>query len=429
MNIIEKNSELDELVSTYNSKNYTRMIKRRSHLLDFLKTYACDNGFPEVTSIPEMLWCYVKNTTPVKCVCNENAKFNTFNKGYRPTCGSSECRGITQGKSLSKFWKDNPESLSDMIKTKENTLFKEHGVTNPMDIPESAAKQEATMMREYGVRYPLQSKEVRAKGENTSISKYGGLMTQARAALHDIFIDGNPFNHKHIQDKARNTINENKGVFHPKQHYTELQKSTLFNEDLFREFINGKSYFESAFELGVDRSTIGRYCGKYNCDELIDKKMSRLEVLVRMVLDQYHIRYEMNNRTILAEGRSKQELDFYIPDHNLAIEVGALYTHNELRMGRGRNYHSRKSQKCQEQGITLYQWFDDEIDNSFEVIINKILYSTGMISYRLGARRCEIIESTDYQVEAEFLNTNHIQGESTNRTKTFLRCMMGILLV
>jgi len=62
-----------------------------------------------------------------------------------------------------------------------------------------------------------------------------------------------------------------------------------------------------------------------------------------------------NNRTIL----NGKELDFYIPDLNIAIEYNGLYWHKEsVRVSK--NYHLEKTQACEEKGIKLIHIFENE---------------------------------------------------------------------
>ena len=53
-----------------------------------------------------------------------------------------------------------------------------------------------------------------------------------------------------------------------------------------------------------------------------------------------------------------QELDIWIPSHNLAIECNGNYWHNEKRLEK--TYHHNKYQKCKEKQITLIQIYETE---------------------------------------------------------------------
>ena len=66
------------------------------------------------------------------------------------------------------------------------------------------------------------------------------------------------------------------------------------------------------------------------------------------------IKAEINNREIIRP----QELDIWIPSHNLAIELNGLYYHEENKIGK--NYHYEKYLKCKENNIKLIQIFENE---------------------------------------------------------------------
>ena len=101
------------------------------------------------------------------------------------------------------------------------------------------------------------------------------------------------------------------------------------------------------------------------------------------------------------------ELDIYLPDYRIAIEINGLYWHSELN-GKDKHYHIDKTNRCKEKGVQLIHIFEDEWINRQEIVKSIILNKLGMTQHKISARDCvfkELIKKDVYN----FLFTNHIQ--------------------
>ena len=117
---------------------------------------------------------------------------------------------------------------------------------------------------------------------------------------------------------------------------------------------------------------------------------------------------QQRNREILCN----REIDIYIPSLKLGIEYNGLHWHSE-RLGKGKNYHLDKLNKCNEQGIRLLQIFEDEWINHREICESKLKQICGLnTNPKIYGRKCEIHEITDKNEAYEFLDKNHIQGRT-----------------
>jgi very-short-patch-repair endonuclease len=92
----------------------------------------------------------------------------------------------------------------------------------------------------------------------------------------------------------------------------------------------------------------------HGCQKCANQYSTQHEIIKQFLIDN-NINFEENTRQII----SPLELDFYIPEHNLAIEVNGLYWHSEEN-GKDQNYHINKTKLCQEQNISLIHIFEDE---------------------------------------------------------------------
>lgn len=118
---------------------------------------------------------------------------------------------------------------------------------------------------------------------------------------------------------------------------------------------------------------------------------------------------ECNTRNILNENK---ELDIYVPDKKIAIEFDGLYWHNEKN--KPDDYHLNKTKQCNEKGIQLIHIFEDEWINKQNIVKSRIKNILGVTSNKIYARKCEVKEIS-YTDCKEFLDNNHIQGNSTSK--------------
>ena len=100
------------------------------------------------------------------------------------------------------------------------------------------------------------------------------------------------------------------------------------------------------------------------------------------------------------------ELDIFLPDLNLGIEINGGYWHSERF--KDKNYHLGKYNLCKEKGIRLVSIWEWEILKDKTKIENFI---KNLISekIKLQARKLHIKE-VDVSTQREFLEHNHLQG-------------------
>lgn len=107
------------------------------------------------------------------------------------------------------------------------------------------------------------------------------------------------------------------------------------------------------------------------------------------------------------------EIDIFIPEYKLGIEIHGEYWHglrdnNRKAHKRLRKLHSIKATIAHERGITLLQFWGDEVDRKTELIKSMIEHKLGL-SDKIYARSCEIKPLTNKDVR-QFFNNNHLQG-------------------
>jgi hypothetical protein len=105
-------------------------------------------------------------------------------------------------------------------------------------------------------------------------------------------------------------------------------------------------------------------------------------------------------------GNKALEADSWSPEKNLAIEIHGLYCHTVDYVG---NKHFIKAEIADKQGITLLQFFEDELNENPDIVKSIIKSKLGMREHSLYGRNCvaQVINKKDSEA---FLGINHLQG-------------------
>ena len=115
----------------------------------------------------------------------------------------------------------------------------------------------------------------------------------------------------------------------------------------------------------------------------------------------------LDNKYGIIKDNTKKQLDFYIPEKNLAIEFNGDFWHS-VNTGRDPNYHLNKTQLCQEKGIQLIHIFEYEWNSKKDILKSIISSALGIYKSRIYARDCEVKEVSSKEAK-KFLEENHLQ--------------------
>lgn len=149
------------------------------------------------------------------------------------------------------------------------------------------------------------------------------------------------------------------------------------------------------------------------CPKCSNGKPSVVENSVATFIEELGFELTRNKRFIKSDvtGR-KQEIDIYVPEKKLAIEVCGLYWHSTLNGKRHRKYHQDKMTKCKELDIKLLtiwdrEWIDDDSRSITKSRIRNALGCNEMIVY---ARKCKIVKVGN-KLTSKFLTKHHSQHD------------------
>lgn len=280
------------------------------------------------------------------------------------------------------------------------------------------AKKKA-LMSKYGVINVGQLKSVKEKSKQTNLQRYG--------------VD-NPAKRKEVQEKMRKTTLERYGVKNISQHKELRKKVTLeiqkrgyetVKDNLLKNNLSLNTSFNEYHGIHQNNSKNNIYslhcniCGldfdyKFNCAKNLKYACPHCHPFTQSRAEDEianFIRKVLPDATVLNNYRgliSPQEVDIYIPSHNLAIEFNGLYWHSEDQ-GKDKRYHLDKTIACEEKGVQLIQIFEDEWRDKQQIVKNRLKHLLNATSYKIYARNCDA-RNVDFHTAAKFLDKYHLQG-------------------
>lgn len=199
-----------------------------------------------------------------------------------------------------------------------------------------------------------------------------------------------------------------------------LKKFNIIREDkllplkdkdwLYKKYVEcSHSTYSLADELNCCRTTISRWLNTHDIEIATNKPVSSLEHKVRGFLDDLDIKYIASDR----EQIKPLELDIFIPDKMIAIEINGLYWHSELY--KSNDYHEQKRIKCADIGIRLISLYEDDLNERFDIIKRFLLNALGINNEeRVFARKCSINYKPNKNMIKRFMDSYHIQGYAAN---------------
>ena len=189
-------------------------------------------------------------------------------------------------------------------------------------------------------------------------------------------------------------------------HVNPKPKGFDFPKEWWIEQYKTKTSETIANELGCSPALVLQRLYAFDIPRITFLKDSIPELVIHEILKKNNVPFQTRVRGLLS---NNQELDVFIPDCNLAIEVNGLYWHSELA-GKGPKYHLNKTIQCDAKGIQLLQFWDSEIRDHPEIIESMIL-SKLKKTKRIFARKTVLTE-IDYQTGKTFFERTHLQGNA-----------------
>lgn len=367
------------------------------------------------------------------CKCGQKLAWNQDLRSYRKYCSkscsakfSTEEKKIKNLENIGVEWHSQTKEWKEKV---EETSIKKYNKKHYSQTEQFRKSVISTNRKNYGVDYPAQSKEVAEKTSKTWLNKYG--------TTHPFYLDSvkqkikktnrqrygveYPSQNQKIKAKTKQTNIEKYGVEHPSQNQDFISKRVqsrrenfydietlkkLSDPEWLKQQQSHKSITEISKDLGVSNSNLGKYFKKYNID-IIHHSETYQEKMLKSFLNDHSIDAKYRDRSII----SPYEIDCFIQDLNLGIEINGVYWHSE-QFNKDRYYHLNKTQKCFEKNIELWHFWDYEFENKKTLIFNKILNKAGL-SKKIGARSLKI-KYVNSREKRLFFQENHLQDDASS---------------
>jgi hypothetical protein len=376
-----------------------------------------------------------------KCICGNFVIFKNLSDGYRQNCGNKGCinklkliksektclerhgvKNYAQCKEYrEKVEKTNLEKrgykhhLSDptTIKKREDKLFKDKGVTNVRQLESVKEKSKKTLIERLGVDNCQKSSIIREKTKKTNLKKYGNTCSLRGEEQQKITKKTN-------FDKYGNEIYQRSDAYKRKKQ-TDLMNRLLNTNrlngkviPLFNEFTNSKdkNLLWECTQCGEkinDSISNGHTPRCLKCDPYLNGT-SKVEIDVANFLEQ-HTKIERNKKFsgIKNKTGTDYELDIFIPEYNIGVELDGLFHHSELSGDKNKNYHLNKTNYFKELHIQVIHIFDSEWYDNEKIIQSILLSKLHKNTKIIYARKC-ILKEVSQKESTLFLDKNHIQS-------------------
>ena len=334
---------------------------------------------------------------------------------------------------LELYGVDSSAKVADIQAKQKATVKAKYGAENIMQTDTGKKRLQKTMMERYGVPCNLMARDDvydfskrcydALMGDNVWVRVLKKL-AQDKKVSYDMFYKEYPLYHRdfilsmqvsdHIETLCKAWKKAGRDVIkYPTNTFFKMpvvMASTFLNEYAKKGLISLPSNF--------------------NCFK------SQYELMVANYLDSLGVKYEVNNRSVL---RGK-EIDFYISDKKVGIEINPSVSHNSNKYAKNRGrlfgskeelYHYGKYKAADKAGIVLLQLFEYDLNPEQFEKKTKYLLKQKLCGYdeKVYARKTVVYEAKrDVRTKCvAFLNDYHLQGSAT-ATKYFAMEYCGELV-
>ena len=351
---------------------------------------------------------------------------------------SEKIKGKLKNNLLHKYGVEHYSKTNDFKEKYIKTFIEKWGVENPFQLEEIKEKAKSTNLQKWGVEYPQQNPEIREKTTKSFLDNFGVIRysktEEFKIKLKEISKEkwgvDNYSKTDEFRNKVKNTSFGKWGVDHyskteefksrvkgSRENLTKLRYENLIGDNFI--IIN---YNDSNFEIlhkecnrifNINRDLLYT---RYNlniclCTKCLDINVgSNMELEIQDFLNSLNISYNKKDRSIL----NGKELDIYLPEYKLAIEINGVYWHSEIYLDK--YYHIEKTIKCKEKGIQLLHIWEDDWKYKRDIVKSIILNKLNLIEDKIYARKCEI-KPVGSKESNDFLEKNHIQGSCPSQVK------------
>jgi hypothetical protein len=330
-------------------------------------------------------------------MCKNLAKWHEDKREYREFCGGSCATkygaSLYKIKCMLKFGVSHHTQLQSCKNKKIATCLQKYKTLWSTQNKEVIQKRKESCQEIYGGNAPSCSKMVRDKMEHTCFERFGVKFSsqnpenrrKAKETFLRIYKEDNPNKNTLIKD-AKKKFNNKKynRNNHMQCRYSDESYKIISDPKLLEDFLKNKSIKGGAKELGMSWITLYQIIKKLNL-KIVNGGVgiSSPQREFALWLTENNIFFDYSTRKIIKP----YELDFYIPNLNLAIEFNGDYWHMNPKIYNENtiNKVSKKTAKqiwdrdklkenlCKEKDINLITVWESDWNNNSSQIKDQIL--------------------------------------------------------
>lgn len=334
-----------------------------------------------------------------RCQCGKTTKYSEIKKNFLKYC-SDKCRKkyVSEKSANTRIRQRNAEwygsdvcdldGCENVVQKKKTGQYSKYCSVNCRRKGVQQSLQQ-TVKEKYGVDNVFQLESVKQKSRGTSRDRYG-VEYGAQS----------PVIKSRMQEHYRKKRDD---VWYRRMQSVIGQFDINDLECKFKELSKNRTIKELADLLEISPKVALNGLYRFNVREYRETR-SAFESDIMEFLKTTGAIFKCNTRKNIPP----LELDFFIPEHNLAIECNGVYWHSELSGNKDKHYHLKKTLLCEEKGLRLIHITDVDWEIKSDIVKSMITSALGM-SKKLYARKTVIVEVGPTE-EQEFLDKNHIQG-------------------
>jgi very-short-patch-repair endonuclease len=442
MNLKER---FDLLVATHGIKHWSFAARKDFEFMSAVEK--ATEHLPSDITFAERVYCAVHDFNPL-CSEGNRKKLVSIIKGWSFCGPAGRCACARQV--ISEKSRDNIDHEARLAKTRA-TLLERYGTENPGTLPQTkeahrefyadplrtaeAVKRQISSAKSNDSYRSRSQKSAEAKVLRTKTRKEKQnqwqhcdtpsgmiccmvcnrpqkMISEAHCRTHDMTVSqyierfpDAPIASEAVSTARKRTLRSASNIARLKelteQSHTPEAREILFSQERLLEMVKALSTPTIAKKIGVDPETVRRYALRYG--HVFDTSTSSFEREIAQFLRLHDIDFNERTRKVIAP----KELDFYLPDYNLAIEFNGLYWHSDAVVGHA--YHRDKWERCRSAGIRLLMINEDEWIARQDVLKKKILNLCGKSEKGCGARKLRV-ETISNNGGLDFVDRHHIQG-------------------
>lgn len=404
-------NQLKQVRDESTSYSFVKKLKQNSELLCWIHEQT-KHKLPPSATVSERGY-YLLYGKP-ECPYGNNRKYLTPSRGYGYCARPEKCQCQKDDNSVNSqsHWAQKTKEQKNQIQKKRNkTNLEKYGVENV------GQSQQAIDSRNETYRDPEKVKEIGRKIKATKLEMYGdenwvNLEKAKRTNMEKFGTEWSTMSDNYKEKRRKSTIRN------------APEKEVMYDYEMIRELSENHTPKEIANKLGYKSSSSVLSC--YKKFGLDDYKRGYIRSLyednIADLLTEWNIPFIRGSRKALD---SKLELDFYIPDFNMAIEFNGVYWHSDKY--KHKNYHQQKFIDAHNSGLKLLQVYEHNWINKNEIIIAKLRCSLNIDREYKHARKCNAKRITNSD-SRNFLEEYHIQGYTNASHSYGLFCENGQLV-